>query len=368
MKRLPLYTAAVLGISLIFSSCRPAPEIEVEGYEEMALEYAEHFSVYRYDDYDLIDIDGVRYYLADDPAAVTQTDGTVIGRPHCIYVAASSAMDLFRGAEALDCVQMTSTEADKWSIPEIKTLVENDDIAYVGKYNAPDFEYLLSEGCDLAVESTMIYHSPDTEKMLGELGIPVMTEHSSYESHPLGRLEWVRLYGVLTGHEAEADAFFEEKKELFESVAGCDATDRTAAFFYLSNGKVNIRKPGDYVSKMIETAGGRYIFTPDMLGVDENSLSTMNISMESFYTTAKDADVLIYNSTITGQTDMNGLLSAAPVLSDMKAVKTGDVWCTEADVFQRTASAAEMTEELHRILSGEAEDNMEFFHRIGEPQ
>ncbi|MBQ5317311.1 MAG: ABC transporter substrate-binding protein [Oscillospiraceae bacterium] len=361
MKRIKLCLLA-----LALTACTAAPEIEVGGYEEMALEYAEHFSVLRYDNYDVIDIDGERYYLADDPSAVTQTDGTVIGRPHCIYVAASSAMDLFRGAEALDTVSMTSTEADKWTIPEIKTLVESEDIAYVGKYNAPDFEYLLSENCDLAVESTMIYHSPKTEQMLEEIGIPVMTEHSSYESHPLGRLEWVRLYGVLTGHEAEADAFFEEKRQLFESVAGLDETGKSAAFFYLTNGRVNIRKPGDYVSRMIELAGGRYIFTPDMLNVDENSLSTMTIGMESFYTAAADADVLIYNSTIAGQTDIAALLDASPVMADMKAVRSGDVWCTEADMFQRTASAAEIINEFHLIMSGEAEDEMEFFHRIGD--
>ena len=360
MKKAPLYLLSVL----IFASCTPAPEIESDDCEEMVLSYAEHFSVQRYEDYDIIDIDGARYCLTDDTASAPP-DCTVIKRTDCIYVAASSAMDLFRGANALDTVKMTSTEADKWSIPEIRTLVENEDIVYVGKYNAPDFEYLLSENCGLAVESTMIYHSPKTEQMLTDIGIPVLTEHSSYESHPLGRLEWVRLYGVLTGHEEEAEIFFDEKKEIFESVTTLGETGRSAAFFYLSNGRVNIRKPGDYVSQMIDIAGGRYIFTADMLDVGEDSLSTMNIGMESFYTAAKDADVLIYNSTITGSADMESLLEAAPVLADLRAVKSGDVWCTEADMFQRTASAAEITQEINMILSGTADDEMEFFHRIG---
>ena len=43
---------------------------------------------------------------------------------------------------------------------------------------------------------------------------------------------------------------------------------------------------------MIEMAGGRYCLTADDLNVEENALSTMNISMESFYTLAKDADIL----------------------------------------------------------------------------
>ena len=33
--------------------------------------------------------------------------------------------------------------------------------------------------------------------MLEDFGIPVMIEYSSYEKHPLGRVEWVRFFGTL---------------------------------------------------------------------------------------------------------------------------------------------------------------------------
>ena len=42
-----------------------------------------------------------------------------------------------------------------------------------------------------------------------------------------------------------------------------------------------MRKSNDYVSKMIELAGGKYIFND--LGTDEEGLSTMNMGMEDFY-------------------------------------------------------------------------------------
>ena len=32
----------------------------------------------------------------------------------------------------------------------------------------------------------MIYHNPEVKEKLEEFGIPVLVEHSSYESHPLG--------------------------------------------------------------------------------------------------------------------------------------------------------------------------------------
>ena len=58
-------------------------------------------------------------------------------------------------------------------------------------------------------------------------------------------------------------------------------------------------KTGDYVSNMIELAGGKYV--PEDTGESDNALSTMNMQMEEFYAKAKDADYIIYNSTIDGE-------------------------------------------------------------------
>lgn len=54
----------------------------------------------------------------------------------------------------------------------------------------PDYELILENDCDLAIESTMIYHSPEVKEQLESFEIPVLVERSSYEEHPLGRLEW----------------------------------------------------------------------------------------------------------------------------------------------------------------------------------
>ena len=169
---------------------------------------------------------------------------------------------------------------------------------YAGKYSAPDYEMILEQNCDLAMENTMIYHNPEVKEQLENLGIPVMVEHSSYEAHPLGRLEWIKLYGVLLGKETEATEQYESWLKELEPVMEMENTGQTVAFFYITQNKtVNIRKTNDYIAKMIELAGGNYIFSY-LDQEEENALSTMNIDMEEFYSTAKDADYLIYNCTI----------------------------------------------------------------------
>ena len=333
--------------------------------------------MYSLDDgsYEINIADGQKFLLVPEgvPEPETDSDITVIHQPvENIYVAASSSMDLFDGIGSLDEVKMTSTKLSDWSLPSVQNAIESGNMTYVGKYSTPDYETILSENCGLALESTMIYHSPETKEQLESLDVPVMVERSSYETHPLGRPEWIKLYGLIMGREKEAEEFFNEKMKIFGEVS--EDTDipenerKTVAFFYItSNGYANIRKPDDYISKMIELAGGRYIFTEDDLNIEDNALSTMNMEMESFYQKAKDADYIIYNSTIDGELEnVSQLIEKNELLADFRAVKNNNVWCTEKNMFQQTTGASEMIHDIYLIVTGKAdtEKQLEFMHRL----
>ena len=51
----------------------------------------------------------------------------------------------------------------------------------------------------------MILHTPEVKEQLEHFGIPVLVERSSYESDPLARMEWIKLYGILLGREEQAE-------------------------------------------------------------------------------------------------------------------------------------------------------------------
>ena len=343
----------------------------------MELKYADQFSVDYYDDgVAVVRIeDGLDYLVIDGSGELPDwlseediKDMTVIDAPaQKVYNAASSAMDLIDAAGAIDQVAMTSTQESDWSIDNIRKLVGDGTIRYIGKYRAPDYEALVEEDVDLAIESTMIYHNPQVKEAIEELGIPVLVERSSYESEPLGRVEWIKLYGLLFGKEEEAQTFFDESEAKLKAIDTDAVKDSpSVAFFSVnSNGSVVVRKPGDYVTKMIETAGGTYAL--DGIADDEdNALSTMNMQMEAFYDKAVDADILIYNSTIEGGLrSISNLTALSDEFSDFAAVKSGNVWCTDASTFQKTTGAADMIVEMNRIFAGAADDSgMEYFHKL----
>jgi iron complex transport system substrate-binding protein len=338
---------------------------ELDIKSSIQLEYATQFSIDICENgcY-LIKIEDQRNYLlvpenTDIPDNIDD-DITIINQnSENIYLAASSAMDFFYVLNSLDNIALTSTSEENWDNQVVKDKIENNEILYAGKYSAPDYEMILSEDCNLAIESTMIYHSPDIINQLENNGVSVLIERSSYESNPLGRLEWIKLYGLLIDKEDEATDFFNEQKEKLENIDISENSEKTVAFFYInSNGNVNIRKPGDYVSEMIRMAGGRYIFTSQDLNVDENALSTMNIEMETFYSIAKNADILIYNSTVEGKINsIDELTDKENLLKDFKAVQNKNVWCTEKNMFQQVTAAADIISDLNKVISENYTEN-----------
>lgn len=370
------FAALVTAAGLLFvTGCekkKDTADISVKG--SMELKYAEQFSVdYCEDGCSVVDIDGAKYLIVPEDVSVPDdTSGmTVVKQPvENIYVAATSSMDLFDSIGGLERVTMTSTNADSWSLPVIRDAISSGDIEYIGKYSSPDYETLVAEKCGLALESTMIYHTPKVKEQIESFGIPVMVERSSYETHPLGRMEWVKLYGLILGDYEAAEELFSEKTKAFEELSVDDIPEnerKTAAFFYVtSNGYFNIRKPADYVAKMIDLAGGKYVFKAADLNVDDNALSTMNIQTETFYELAHDADILIYNSTIDGEIDsIDQLVAKSSILADFKAVREGNVWCTGQNMFQQTTGAADMICDLNSIFTDKADSaELTYLHRL----
>lgn len=113
---------------------------------------------------------------------------------------------------------------------------------------------------------------------------------------------------------------------------------------------------------MIELAGGKYIF--DNVGDPQSKRSTTNMQIEEFYNGARDADYIIYNSAIDGGVkSVEELLDKCSVLEDFKAVQEGNVWCTTNDMYQQSMSIGHMIEDIHHMLLGEGEEDMEYlFH------
>ena len=347
-----------------------APEIEGLTFEsELELDRATEFSVYHYKDgYSVIDIhDSQKFLLVPEGGKVPENlddDMIVLQKPiDRVYLAATAAMAMFVSMDALDHIRMSSIKAEAWTFDEPKEAMKNGDIIYAGKYSEPDYETMLDEQCDLALESTMIDHTPEVKEMIEDIDIPVMVDRASYESDPMGRAEWIKLYGELTDHQEEAKKFFDEQMESIKDLDDFKNTEKTVAFFYIStDGKVVVRRSTDYIPKMIEIAGARYVFK-DL--DDESGRTAVDMSMEQFYASAIDADYIIYNGSIDSSVkSLDDLIAKDPVMKKMTAVKNKNCWVTKSAMYQRTDLVAEMILDFHKLFSEDDPQDLTYISKL----
>ena len=350
--------------------------LQIDGltYEKsVTFDYARCLAIDQYEGgYSLVDVfDDAKYLVVPEGGSVPKDlDDSIqiIQLPlQHIYLGATAVMSLFDAIDALDHVSMTALKESGWTVENAAKRMREGKLVYAGKYNTPDYELILAQGCELAIESTMIYHTPDVKEMLEELGVPVLVDRSSYESNPLGRTEWIKLYGVLTGKEEEANAFFEKQKESVAELENYSSTGKVAAFFYLTtDGKVVVRSSTDYVPSMIKMAGGVYAFDGV---VDEDGKTSVSMTMESFYEKARDADYIIYNASIDSSVKtIEDLIKKDEVLKEFKAVKNGACYTTGSSMYQRTDVIANMILDFHKVFTGQDTDQLEFLEKMKESE
>ena len=359
------FLTAVLLLSLL-SGCGTVETKEGlgNGWEperSMELQFATQFSVdYYQDGYKLISLaDGSSFLVipegAELPKGISKYIVPLYQPLENIYLAATASMCLFDALDSLDTIRLSGTKADGWHIENARLAMQEGRILYAGKYSEPDYEMMLDHRCPLAIESLMIGHASEVKDKLEELGIAVFIDQSSMEPHPLGRTEWIKLYGALLNKEETADALFAEQVKYLNEAMGAESSGKTVAFFHISSsGYVVARKSGDYVTKMLELAGGNYVF--DQLGDPETRTSTVTIEMEKFFATAKNADYIIYNSTIGGEIKtIDELLAKNERLAEFTAVQNGNVWCTSENMYQETTQLGQMIQSFQTVFSGEAD-------------
>ena len=334
---------------------------------------------------------------------------TVLQQPlTTTYVAASAVMAPLCDLGAVSQIRFSGLREEGWYVDEARTAMEKGSMFFAGKYSEPDYETLLREGCDLALESTMIYRSPEVIEKLSALGIPVYIDYSSYEPHVLGRLEWIRVYGALFGHEEKAQQWYALERDRIRAIqkdaetssgeasqsgksteksetktsrnskneassigssSGSVGTDTTAdlrptvVYFYVnSSGQIQVRQPHDYIPELLELAGARYL-APDMSSLSGSRKSNVTVSLEDFYSSCRDADYLIYSATLDRPlSSIRELLGKNALFADFKAVKEGHVYTTDKDFYQLSDRMADFAEDVHRMLQGQGD--MHFLKKV----
>ena len=323
---------------------------------QMELDYAENFTIDLYSDgYRMITIEGAAapYLVVPEGAEVPETlaEGAVVLQLPIerAYVASTSMMSLLDAIGGLDRVKLVATEQEKWYLENIVSRMEAGDMVFSGSYDEPDYELMTAGDIQFHLDSGMVDGHPEVLEKFAELGIPSLVERSSQEGHPLARVEWVKVLGVLFDLEDEAQQYFEEQKALVEGAAGAD-TGKTASMGYItSTGKCYSRNGGDYMAQMIALAGGEYV----LADMEPEESGNTNMTFEDWYARNKDADYLFYINFALGFNSLQEMIDYNPLFADFKAVQEGHVYVTSPDFTQSTAAIASIIADMNTIFTSD---------------
>lgn len=273
---------------------------------------------------------------------------------------------LFNAIDAVDNITMVCTAQGKWHIPQVEEQLADGSTVYVGKNSAPDYELIMQADPQVIIITANTMHGrEEVLNKLDELGIVYIADSQHLENHPLGRVEWVKLVGALLDMEEEAEAYFNDALQRVNDVVANVLNQTEHPYIlqvYAYKNLFYVRDSDNYVNKMLTLAGGTYTFA------DLNPGSTANTKMtaEEFYAQAKDTDILIYdNIDDPNVTCVADILEYGDFLSDIKAIKEGNVWGLCKNYFQAYDDVATMIEDIATIIYfPEKADNLTYFYKL----
>lgn len=146
--------------------------------------------------------------------------------------------------------------------PQIKAMYEKEVITDCGSSMSPDIEKIIDLNADAVLLSP--FENSGGYGRIESIGVPIIECADYMETSPLGRAEWMKFYGLLTGREQEADSLFRSVENEYLSLKQIakDVTNRPTVIselkyssaWYVPGGKST-------TAKIIDDAGADYIFS-----------------------------------------------------------------------------------------------------------
>lgn len=208
---------------------------------------------------------------------------------------------------------------DYISSEKTRALIDASAIKELGKNEDINTEVLIDLNPD-ALVTFAVEGQNKTVAAIQKTGIPVLYNADWTETHPLGKAEWIKFFGVLFGKEKEADSIFSTIEKNYNEAKQLAATSHTkptvlsGAMFkdvwYLPQGD-------SWAAQFIKDANGHYVWQ------DSEGTGSLSLNLENVLEKAQQADFWIGPSQFSSYVQME---EAHSVYSQFKAFEEKKVF------------------------------------------
>ncbi len=207
---------------------------------------------------------------------------------------------------------------------KVKGLIAEGKIADIGTEELPNYEKIISLRPDVVIAYGVAGNSNSYIENLKRYGIRVLTIGEYLENDPLGKIEYIKLFGLLTGKEEMADSIYNsvcreylQTKEQIAGIIGKDAARTKVLINSPYKGIWMIPGQENYISRLVWDAGGV------ILGSKEGKSIASQMSFEQVYQIALQADIWLHTNAIN---TMHELANENPLYKNIPSFQQGKVY------------------------------------------
>ncbi len=297
-----------------------------------SIEYASGLSIVKYDDYSIVTVSNpwpnsnkdFKYVLKEKEAKVPDSlsSYTTIQVPLESVVVTSTTNIPFLEMLEVENKLTGFPHTDYISSEKTRALIDKGAVKNVGQNEKLNIEQLIELSPDLIVTFGVDNNNPMLDN-LKKSGLNVLIQGDWMEQSPLGKAEWIKLYGALFGKEEKA-------KELFDKIADSYKQAQKLVLDKPSASKVlygsmyedvwYVAKGNSWVAEFMKDAHASYLWA-DLKGTGSEGLS-----FEKVLDKAKTADVWIASGSFK---NLEELQKANPHYGEFDAFKNKNVYSFE---------------------------------------
>jgi iron complex transport system substrate-binding protein len=204
---------------------------------------------------------------------------------------------------------------------ELTDRVKDGAISNVGFDDNLNKEMILKADPDLIMVYGIGSESAGYIGKLKELGVTIMYNADYLETDPLGKAEWIKLFGALYCKESMADSIFRAIEHRYNQVKDSiriNSVTRPKVLLGLPFKDTWYISPGNsYISNLIKDAGGNYLWE------NTQSMVSMPVALENVYFKAMSADFWL---NIGIAESMDDIVSIDSRLADFPCYKNGNLF------------------------------------------
>ncbi len=245
--------------------------------------------------------------------------------------------------DSIDVLVGVDGLAADWTIPQVREGLREGRVVNLGRSHSLDYERLA------ALKPDVLFTWDEAQiPFLADLGIPVVINNGSEARTLKTQVNFVRFLAPFLGKEDLAEAYVAKIESALDMLRQKTkgVTSRPKVIWGDVWEKRVLVEPGQsWAAQLIELAGGDYLFK------DVRGTHCLEVSLEHFYKTARQADIMFtYRSPETGMASKQALVSANPILEAIRPAREGSVYFPLPDYQQSGHRMDVVIEEIAAIL------------------